>query len=90
MWVAFGIISCQYRKGFHELLGGSGLFCLQRAFFNQVTKVTRDCFDLHLPRSVIGLENSRHPLNQSNAKFTPMVARVFPRFSRLAYFYSEF
>ena len=21
MWVAFGVISCQYRKGFHELLG---------------------------------------------------------------------
>ena len=59
------------------IVRGSGLFCLQRAFFNQVTKVTRDCFDLHLPRSVIGLENSRHPLNQSNAKFTPM-----PAFSR--------
>ena len=69
---------------------GKRHFCLQRALFNQITKVTRDCFDFHLLRSVIGLENSRHPLNQSNAKITPMVARVFPRFSQLAYFYSEF
>ena len=36
-------------------------------------KVIRDCIGFALLRSVIGLENSRHPLNQSDAKVKPTV-----------------
>ena len=43
-----------------------------RAIFNWVSKVIRDCIGFALLRSVIGLENSRHPLNQSDAKLKPI------------------
>ena len=36
-----------------------------------MSKVIRDCIGFALLRSVIGLENSRHPLNQSNTKLKP-------------------
>ena len=32
----------------------------------------RECIDFALQRSLIGLENSRHPLNQSDAKLKPI------------------
>ena len=37
-----------------------------------MSKVIRDCIGLALLCSVIGLENSRHPLNQSDAKVKPI------------------
>ena len=37
-----------------------------------MSKVIRDCIGFALLRSVIGLENSRHPLNQSDAKLKPI------------------
>ena len=37
-----------------------------------MSKVIRDCIDFSLLCSVIGLENSRHPLNQSDAKEKPI------------------
>ena len=40
--------------------------------FSIVSKVIRDCIGFALLRSVIGLENSRHPLNQSDAKLKPI------------------
>ena len=43
-----------------------------RAIFNWVSKVIRDCIGYALLRSVIGLEISRHPLNQSDAKVKPI------------------
>ena len=45
-----------------------------RAIFNWVSKVIRDCIGFALLRfnTVIGLENSRHPLNQSDAKVKPI------------------
>ena len=43
-----------------------------RAIFNWVSKVIRDCIGFALLRSVIGLENSRHPLKQSDAKVKPI------------------
>ena len=43
-----------------------------RAILNWVSKVIRDCIDFALLRSVIGLENSRHALNQSDAKLKPI------------------
>ena len=43
-----------------------------RAILNWVSKVIRDCIGFALLRSVIGLENSRHPLNQSDAKLKPI------------------
>ena len=39
-----------------------------RAIFNLVSKVIRDCIGFALLCSVIGLENSCHLLNQSDAK----------------------
>ena len=39
-----------------------------RVIFNWVSKVIRDCVGFVSLRCVIGLENSRHPLNQSDAK----------------------
>ena len=41
--------------------------------FSTVSKVIRDCIGFALLRSVIGQENSRHPLNQSDAKLKAMV-----------------
>ena len=37
-----------------------------------MSKVIRDCIGFALLRSVIGLENSRHLLNQSDAKLKPI------------------
>ena len=37
-----------------------------------MSKVIRDCIGFALLRSVIGLENLRHPLNQSDAKVKPI------------------
>ena len=44
--------------------------CKFSAIFNLVSKVIRDCFDFTYLCSVIGPENSHHPLNQSDAKLT--------------------
>ena len=44
--------------------------CKFSAIFNLVSKVIRDCFDFTYLCSVIGPENSYHPLNQSDAKLT--------------------
>ena len=46
--------------------------CAVRAIFNRVSKVIQDCIGFALLRSVIGLENSRHFLNQSGAKLKPI------------------
>ena len=54
---------------------------LINVIFNWVSKVIRNCFVFALLRYVIGPENSRHFLNQSEAKLKPILAtRVFPRF----------
>ena len=52
-----------------------------RAIFNWVSQVIRDCIGFALLRSVIGLENSHHPLNQSDAKLKP-IAKWLLAFSR--------
>ena len=41
---------------------------IYRAIFNQVSKVIRDCIAV-----VIGLENLRHPLSQSDATLKPIL-----------------
>ena len=46
-----------------------------------MSKVIRDCNGFALLRSVIGLENSHHPLNQSDAKLKP-IANWLLAFSR--------
>ena len=46
-----------------------------------MSKVILDCLDFALPSSVIGSENSRHPLDQSEAKLTP-ITTWSPSFSR--------
>ena len=43
-----------------------------RVLFNWVSKVLRDCIGFALLCSVIGLEISRHFLNQSDAKLKPI------------------
>ena len=43
-----------------------------RAISNWVSRVIRDCIGFALLRSVIYLENLRHPLNQSDAKVKPI------------------
>ena len=40
--------------------------------FQSSAKVLRDCIAFALLLSVIGLENSRHPLSQSDAKLKPI------------------
>ena len=47
-----------------------------------VLKVTRDCFGFASLRSVIGPDNLRHSLNQSDAKLKPITTRLpaFPTF----------
>ena len=45
---------------------------LFRAVFNWVSKVIRHCFGFALLRSMIGLKNSRHLLNQSDANPKPI------------------
>ena len=52
-----------------------------RAIFKQVSKVIQDCTGCTLLRSVIGPENLRHPLNQSEAKLKPTMGWS-PTFSR--------
>ena len=37
-----------------------------------MAKVIRNCIGFHLLRSVIGLKNTRHFLNQSDAKLLPI------------------
>ena len=54
---------------------------MNRALFNGVSKVIRDCIGFALLLSVIGLENSRHPLNQLDAKLKP-IATWLLSFSR--------
>ena len=49
--------------------------------FNWVSKVFQDCCDFASPHSVIGPENSRHSLNQSDAKLKPNTT-CSPAFSR--------
>ena len=44
------------------------LACAVREIFNWVSKVIRDCIGFALLCAVIGLENSCHPLSQSDAK----------------------
>ena len=54
--------------------------------FSTVSKVIQDCIGFASLRSVIGQDNSRHSLNQSDAKLKTNhdgVARVFPRFRQL-------
>ena len=46
-----------------------------------MSKVIGDCIGFALLRSVIGLKNSRHPLNQSDAKVKP-IATWLLTFSR--------
>ena len=63
------------------------------ALFSWLSKVIRILHWFHILRSVIGLENSRLSLNQSDAKLRPnhnLVTRVFPRFRQFGYFYFEF
>ena len=50
----------------------------------------RDCTGSALLRSVIGLENSPHLLNQSDASLKAIATRVFLRFRSVAYIYFEF
>ena len=53
-----------------------------KVFFNWVSKVSWDWIGVALLLSVIGLENSRHSLNQSDAKLNnhDLVTCVFPCF----------
>ena len=56
-----------------------------------MSKVIRDCSGLTELCSVIGPENSQHPLNQLNAKnHRNLVTCVFPRFKQFACFRFEF
>ena len=56
-------------------------FSVVRAIFNWVSKIIRDCISFALLCFVIGLENSRHPLSQSDAKLKPIAiwSRAFSR-----------
>ena len=61
--------------------GSLAHFTLDRAIFNLVSAVIQDCFGFALRRYVIGSENSRHFLDQSDSKLKPKATR--PRkFSR--------
>ena len=52
--------------------------------FNGVSRVIRDCMDFALLRSVIGPENLRHSLNQSDGKLKLNQSRLGrPRFPAL-------
>ena len=46
--------------------------CYDRAIFNSVSKVIQDCFGFALFRYMIGPENLRHFLNQSDSKVWPV------------------
>ena len=54
-----------------------------KAVFNWVSKVIRNCFGFALLRYVIGLKNSRHLLNQSDAKPKPIARLGRTRFPAL-------
>ena len=62
-----------------------------RKFFNRVSKVIRDCIGFALLRSVIGLENLRYSLNQSDSNYNQykLGTRVSPRFKQFGCFNSE-
>ena len=56
---------------------------------NRVSKVMQDCFGFTSIRSVVGLQNLRYPLNQSDTKLKPIMtwSPTFPRvFDRLTFF----
>ena len=65
-------------------------------FTDRVSFAEFSCFSFVMgfasPRTMIGLENSRHPLNQSNAKLAPIASwsQVFPRFRLVTGSYIEF
>ena len=65
-----------------------------RPIFNWVSKVIRpDCFSVTQRCFVIGPGNSRHPLNQSDAKAkiqSRLGRRVFPRSKQSTSFHFEF
>ena len=63
--------------------------CGEIAIFNRVLKVTRDCFIFAVLCSVIGPENLRHSLDQSDAKVN-QITRVFPHFRQFSRFSFEF
>ena len=44
------------------------------AFVNEVSRVIWDCIGVDLLHSVIGSENSRHSVNQSDARLKPFMA----------------
>ena len=44
---------------------------IYRTVFNIVSRVFRKCIDFASGRSFIGLENSRHPLDQLDTKIKP-------------------
>lgn len=52
-------------KQFHLIITGAN--------FNYMSKVILDCSDFALPSSVIGSENSRHPLDQSATELKTIV-----------------
>ena len=67
--------------------------CNVRAIFNRVSKVIHDCIGFTSLCSVIGSENSRHLLNQSDAKTKTnhnLVTQVFPRLRPATCVYFEF
>ena len=68
-------------KSFSRIFWGLHILLPIRAIFNWVSKVIRDCIGFALLRSVIGQENSRHPLSQSDAKVKP-IATWLLAFSR--------
>ena len=58
-----------------------------------MSKVIRDCIGFALLCVVIGLENSCHPLSQSDARLKKnrdLVTRVFPRSRPVTRVYFEF
>ena len=51
------------------------------AFVSEVSRVIWDCIGVDLLHSVIGSENSRHSVNQSDARLKPFMtwSPAFPR-----------
>ena len=91
--VAYKIFIKAYRPHSFELLlliSVSKYQCSLFAVFNSLSKVIRVGFDFALIFPMIGSENSRHPLDQSNAKQKPVSPgslAFFPRFiGSLPYF----
>ena len=69
-------------------LGNAQNCFIDKVVFIWVSKVTRNCFGFPLLRSVIGLKNSRHLLNQSNTKPKPIATwshAFFPRLASVTY-----